>query len=101
MLVDPVEHVADQLLQHHPWRYADLAPELTGDRGRELTDVGIVNVFADPCGRRRARGIDVADLPTKLDERGYREAGQPQLGSARIVETSVGGEVGGQPLGQW
>ncbi len=99
-LVDPVEHVCDQLAQEQPRRDADLAAELAGDGTGQLVDVGVVDRGRDPLGMPGLPGVQVADGAAQLAEPGEVEPGQPQLHRARGVEARIGGEVGGQPLGE-
>ena len=61
VLVDAVEHVADQLLEEQPGGDADLAAQVAGDGAGQLGDVGVVGQGQDPVAglgvaARRGRG---------------------------------------------
>ncbi len=48
VLVDPVEDLADQLLEEDPRGDPDLAPEVARDGDGQLGDVGVVGQSKDP-----------------------------------------------------
>jgi hypothetical protein len=49
-LVDPVQHVLHEFAQEDPWCDADPAARLSGDRLRQVADVGVVDGRADAIG---------------------------------------------------
>ena len=54
-LVDPVEHVGDELLEEHAaGATPTLPPSAAGDRAGQLGDVGVVDESADPVRSRAA-----------------------------------------------
>src|SRR4051812_18918026 len=99
MLVDAVEHVADELLEEQPGGDADLAPQVAGDGAGQLGDVGVVGQGEDSVAGLRVAGVEVADRAADLDQPVVGEAGQADLDGARAVEPGVGLEVDVQPLG--
>ncbi len=81
-----------------PRRDADLAAELAGDRPGQVAEVGVVH--EGQCSRRSRtpRRTGRVTLPPSSLERVDGEAGQPDLGGARVVPARVGAEVGGEAL---
>jgi hypothetical protein len=68
VLVDPVEDVADQLLEEHPRGDPDLTTQVTGDRPGQRGDVGVVGPREDPVPGGGVRGEQVADPPADRHE---------------------------------
>ncbi len=54
-LVDPVEHVADELLQEEAGRDADLAAQSAGNGAGQLTEVCVIDDDRGPARRRMTR----------------------------------------------
>ena len=100
MLVDAVEHVADELLEEQPGGDADLATQVPGDGAGQLGDVGVVGQGEDAVAGLGVAGVEVADRAADLDQSVVGEARQADLDGARAVEPRVGLEVDVQPLGE-
>ena len=100
-LVDPVQHVRDQLLQEQPGGDADLAAELAGDGAGQSVDVFVGGKSPDPVRAKcnppanRSRTL----MPTST-RRSWSNGDKPKLHGTGIVEAGVGLEIHMQPLGQ-
>src|SRR3954469_17477410 len=74
VLVDAVEHVADELLEEQSGGDADLAPQVAGDGAGQFGDVGVVGQGQDAVAGLRVAGVEVADCAADLDQTFVREA---------------------------
>ena len=69
---------------------------MSGHRGGELTQVGVVDDCRDALGC--ARRIEVTYTDPELVEAARVEAWEAHLDGAGVVEARVGGEVRGEAL---
>ena len=99
-LVYTIEHIANQLLEKQPRCDPDLSAQRAGNSIGKRAHVRVVDQLPDALGLHGALDIQVAYLGAKRHQRFSSEAGQPDLHRPRVVEATVGGEVGMQPLSE-
>lgn len=100
-LVHAIQHISHELLQEDAWGDTDLPAERTGHCRRERLEVAVVNAAKNAISVVIVLDVDAPHSAAELDEPGVVEPGETELNCTGVVESSIGGEVSCESLGQW